>query len=350
MKAELGKHGNRDVKFDMENAPNKNIAIFGLSGGGKSVEGQKLAIEIAVQGGTVVMFDHRQVLGVDEIFWKYREEFYAYLHEIDAYENGIPCRLFEPLTHPDGIREHPVDIICALIDALDRTLKFGCTQKTALRLAVTYMIEDGTYEKEGFKALDKALERVDIPVAETVRDKLYLLTVHNIFHSGESFIQKGKINVIRLSKFDLGTQETVVEMVLSYIWRLAATNYFKRNELFLFVDEFQNLPSGRRSSLAQMLSEGRKFGINLILATQRLPQSNATEVHRRLMQAGLILYFRPSADQIRTAAKLIDPENVKDWMKVLQDLGKGEFVASGALEISGHRIRCPLRISAFEKI
>lgn len=136
---------------------------------------------------------------------------------------------------------------------------------------------------------------------------------------------------------------------MAYIWRLAATNYFKRNELFLFVDEFQNLPSGSRSSLAQMLSEGRKFGINLVLATQQLPRSNATVVQQRLMQSGLILYFRPSTDQIRAAAKLIDPEKAQAWMKVLQGLGKGEFVASGALEISGHQVKYPLRVSAYER-
>ena len=147
-------------------------------------------------------------------------------------------------------------------------------------MAISHVVEEGAYGKEGFRAIDQALVRINTSVAEAVREKIYSLTIHNVFHSGDFFIQEGKINIIRLSKFDLGTQETVAEMILSYIWRLAVVNYFRRKEIFLFVDEFQNLPSGKRSSLAQILSEGRKFGVNLILATQQLPRSNASVVQQ----------------------------------------------------------------------
>ena len=315
MKTKLGQHRGKEVKFDMRNAPNKNIVIFGSSGTGKSTEEQKIAVEIVAQGRTAVMLDCHQVLGEDEIFWKHKEKFNLYMNEINAYEVGIACDLFEPMIHSDGVREDSADAIYAVLDVLDRTLKFGHAQKAALRMAISHVVEEGAYGKEGFRAID----------------------------------QEGKINIIRLSKFDLGTQETVAEMILSYIWRLAVVNYFRRKEIFLFVDEFQNLPSGKRSSLAQILSEGRKFGVNLILATQQLPRSNASVVQQSLMQCGLILYFKPGADQVRVAAKMIDPENVNEWMQVLRGLKKGEFVASGTLELSGHRIECPLRVSAFEK-
>ena len=295
------------------------------------------------------MLDCHQVLGEDEIFWKHKEKFNLYMNEINAYEVGIACDLFEPMIHSDGVREDSADAIYAVLDVLDRTLKFGHAQKAALRMAISHVVEEGAYGKEGFRAIDQALVRINTSVAEAVREKIYSLTIHNVFHSGDFFIQEGKINIIRLSKFDLGTQETVAEMILSYIWRLAVVNYFRRKEIFLFVDEFQNLPSGKRSSLAQILSEGRKFGVNLILATQQLPRSNASVVQQSLMQCGLILYFKPGADQVRVAAKMIDPENVNEWMQVLRGLKKGEFVASGTLELSGHRIECPLRVSAFEK-
>lgn len=212
------------------------------------------------------------------------------------------------------------------------------------------MIEEGGYEESGFAGIDKVLEGIHTPVAEAVREKLYPLTIHNIFRPGDLFIREGKINVLRLSRFNLVTQETAAEMLLAYIWRLAMVNHFKEKEIFLFVDECQNLPSGKKSTLAQMLSEGRKFGANLILATQQLLQTGTSVIQQRLTQCGLILYFRPEPNRVRMMAKMIDPEAEREWMQVLHDLQRGEFVAAGTLTISGRRIDRPIKVSAFEKV
>lgn len=340
---------NKEVYFDPKKAINKSIAIMGASGTGKSVEEQKIALEIVSKGGTALMLDYHHVLSDEDIPEEYKRQFNSYLHEIDAYKTGITCNLFQPMTYRDGTQEHSVDAICAVIDVFDRTMKLGFAKKTALRTAVTQIVEEGLYEKEGFRAIDQILKDMNTSVAEELREKLYSLTVHNIFRSGDFFIQEGKINVIRLSQFDVDMQETTAEIILAYIWRLAVTEYFKEKELYLFLDEFQNLPSGKRSSLVQMLTEGRKFGVNLVLATQQLPESSSSEVQKLLTQCGLTLYFRPSKSQISIAAKMIDPRNKGDWMQLLQGLKRGEFVASGALMRSGRQIDIPLKLSSYER-
>lgn len=345
----LGRYKTREVYFDENTAMNKNILLVGKSGGGKSVEAQKIMLEISRKGGTVIALDWHQTLTEEEILENHRAEFSSYVQSIEAYSNGIQCKLFEPLIHPDGVSEHIEDVVGATVDTLDRTLKLGYGQKAALRIAIRQMIEDGEFEESGLAGMDKILERINTPAAEAVREKLYPLTAHNVFRYGDLFIQKGKINVIRLSRFDLGTQETVAEMLLAYIWRLAMVKYFKKKEIFLFVDECQNLPSGRRSALAQMLSEGRKFGVNLILATQQLLQTSSSIIQQRLTQCGLVLYFRPDPGQVRVMAKMIDPEAEKGWMHMLRSLQRGEFVAVGTLALSGHRAEQQLKVSAFEE-
>lgn len=345
----LGMYKGRDVCFDEMGALNKNLLLVGKSGGGKSVEAQKIMLEITRKGGTVVAFDWHQTLAEDEILRAHRAEFCTFSREVDVYTDGISCNLFETLKHPDGVWEHVVDVVGATVDALDRTLKFGYRQKAALRTAISQMVEENGYEENGFAGVDKILKEADTPLTETVREKLYPLVVHNVFCPGDFFIQEGKINVIRLSKFDLGTQEVVTEMLLAYIWRLALVNCFREQGIFLFVDECQNLPSGRKSALAQMLSEGRKFGVNLILATQQLLPTSTSVVQQRLTQCGLILYFRPEPNRIRMLAKMIDPGSEKEWVHVLRSLQRGEFVAVGALTFSGSRIERPLRVSAFEE-
>lgn len=345
----LGKYKAQDVHFDENGAMNKNILLIGKSGGGKSVEVQKIMLEITRQGGTVVALDWHQALAKDEIFENYRTDFNSFLNDIDVYTDGIQCDLFKPLIHPDGVLEHIVDVIGATVDALDRTLRLGSGQKAVLRNAISQMVEEEGYEESGFAGINKMLKEINTPVAEAVWEKLYPLTVHNIFRQGDLFIQEGKINVLRLSRFDLGTQETVAEMLLAYIWRLAMVNHFKDKEIFLVVDECQNLPSGKKSALAQMLSEGRKFGVNLILATQQLLQTSTSVIQQRLTQCSLILYFQPEPNRARMMAKMIDPEAEKGWMQVLRSLQRGEFVATGALALSGHRIERPIRVSAVEE-
>lgn len=121
----LAKHKAQNVHFDENESMNKNIFLVGMPGVGKSVEAQKIMLEIIRQGGTVVALDWHQTLSEDEIFENYRTDFNSYLNDINVYSDGIKCNLFEPLTHPDGISEHIVDVIGATVDALDRTLRLG---------------------------------------------------------------------------------------------------------------------------------------------------------------------------------------------------------------------------------
>ena len=115
------------------------------------------------------------------------------------------------------------------------------------------------------------------------------------------------------------------------------------------VDECQNLSSGRNSILSRILSEGRKFNVNLLLATQQLMQGHPSVVQQRMAQCGLCLYFRPGAGQIRTVAKMIDPNCIREWSSVLHSLSIGEFIAVGALKIDGYSIDHPLKITSFEE-
>lgn len=160
--------------------------------------------------------------------------------------------------------------------------------------------------------------------------------------------EEGKINIFRLSRFNLKAQETVAEMILSYLWRLANAEQFKDKQIYIFVDECQNLPSGKNNALAQILSEGRKMGVNLILATQMVLQGNASAVQQRIMQCGLMLYFKPAANRVATTAKMIDARAEAEWSRLLRTLSIGEFVADGSFIVDGKVKNEALKISAVE--
>lgn len=346
MPINIGQYRKKMVSVDMENALNKHIAILGKPGGGKSVEAQKILIELAQQGSTVIVLDMHSVADATQIFPAYREKFMKLSHEIDSYHDGICCELFSPVLFPDGECEKRIDTVGAIVDMLSRTKRLGSKQHSTLRLAVQHVMERGSYQIKGFEAVDAALEMIGTEVAETVREKLYPLTAHNVFRPGKLFIEAGMINIIRLSKYDLETQETIAEVILSYLWRLATTLEFSKKGLFIFVDECQNLPSGKGCALGQILAEGRKFNVNVILATQQMELNSNSVVQQRLMQSGLILFFQPNTAQISMVAKVIEPANADAWSLTLKSLGKGEFVAIGSLLVDGVPMEKPLKISS----
>ncbi len=95
----------------------------------------------------------------------------------------------------------------------------------------------------------------------------------------------------------------------------------------------------------QILSEGRKFSLNLILATQGLGLKKQAAMSQKIMQSGLVLFFQPDMSQVRAQAKLIDMESAQEWATVLQRLKPGEFVALGSLSLGGITARKPLKAS-----
>ena len=64
----LGQNNNLDTYFDLEAASNKHIIIFGATGSGKSVQAQNIILDIARNGGTVVVLDIHSVFSKEQIF------------------------------------------------------------------------------------------------------------------------------------------------------------------------------------------------------------------------------------------------------------------------------------------
>lgn len=320
------------------------MLLIGSSGSGKSVEAQNIVLNLVKQGGTAAILDIHSVFSEEQVFNEYREELKNYINETDVYNNGITCNLFTPVKFADGTFERPEDTAGAVTEVLARTTKMGAKQKNILRQVAEAVLNKGLYEKYGIKALSYELETNGTSAAAEVKDRLYTFTAHNVFRPGGSFIKQGRVNVIRLSKFDLASQEIISEMFLSYLWRMAAARGFNRDGLFVFVDEFQSLVSGKRCALNKIMAEGRKFNLNLMLATQQFP-TGTQQAAQGFMQSGLVLLFKPCAEYLNAAARFTDPGNVKEWAKILKSLTQGEFVASGSLVLGNARYGKPLKTS-----
>ncbi len=121
-----------------------------------------------------------------------------------------------------------------------------------------------------------------------------------------------KILIINLSKGRIGedTSKLLGAMMITKI-QLAAMSRIdipeeERNDFYLYVDEFQNFAT---ESFADILSEARKYRLNLILAHQYLSQIEETGVREAVFgNVGTIIVFRVGAEDAEFFEKEFAPE------------------------------------------
>src|SRR5258708_21633863 len=78
----------------------------------------------------------------------------------------------------------------------------------------------------------------------------------------------------------------------------------QRHSFYLYVDEFQNFAT---DSFATILSEARKYGLNLTVANQYIAQMPMEVKDAVFGNVGSIIAFRASADDARTMLKYFEP-------------------------------------------
>lgn len=337
---ELGKNEGHQVSLNLTAAINGHVAISGTSGVGKSVAGQKLLRNLVAEGGTAVAFDMHRLFANENILPELRDDLKVLGHEVDVYNEGIRLALFEPLQYVDGNREDTDDTVNALATTIAGPLRLGCQQKADLIRALSFVAREDIYEKRGIAALDEGLELVGSEVAANVRDKLRHILKRNVFRGGENFLHRECVNILRLSSFDLQTQELIAELVLAHLWRWAQAGHFVDHPVWLFCDECQNLQFGGKGIVNQILQEGRKLGLNLILITPKTDRKMLTAMG----QAGTQLFFSPSHADVPMIAKMLNAGAWKDYVWQLRSLRRGQCFVLGALEVDGNLIRHPLSL------
>ena len=111
-------------------------------------------------------------------------------------------------------------------------------------------------------------------------------------------------HILQLAGFMKDSGRLITEFSLIDLYWFYKTRGTKDKPRVIVLDEIQNLDHRLESPLGQFLTEGRKFGISLILATQTL--SNFTKDEKgRLFQASHKLFFKPADTEIKTFAQLL---------------------------------------------
>lgn len=157
----------------------------------------------------------------------------------------------------------------------------------------------------------------------------------------EEIMDEGKILIANLSQGKLGEDNAaLIGAMLITKFQLAAMNRVDRSEgerrdFYLYVDEFQNFAT---TSFIKILSEARKYKLNLTMANQYMAQIPIDVQKAILGNAGSIVSFTIGADDARIIMKefgdvftdrdLVNLENYQIAVRLMVDAMSGRaFVA-----------------------
>lgn len=122
----------------------------------------------------------------------------------------------------------------------------------------------------------------------------------------------GKILIVNLSKGLIGEDNAsilgsflVTKIQLAAMSRSDIPKIEDRRPFYLYVDEFQNFAT---DSFATILSEARKYGLNLTVANQYVSQMSDTVRDAVFGNVGTMISFRVSADDSPLLAKQFEPQ------------------------------------------
>lgn len=116
---------------------------------------------------------------------------------------------------------------------------------------------------------------------------------------------------------------------------------FRRQEptkkVFVIVDEFQNLNCTQQSIVGKCLTEGQKYKMYMILATQFLQGKFSEAVINQFKQGGFQMYFRLTEEEAERISKQFayNKEEQREWAKILRTLKQGQFILKGSHRVNG---------------
>lgn len=124
-------------------------------------------------------------------------------------------------------------------------------------------------------------------------------------------IDEGKILLVNLSKGEIGEDAAILmgSLIISKLGLAAISRANvpedQRRDFYVYLDEFHNFTT---SSIASMLSELRKYRLNMILAHQYIGQLEPEIRDAVFGNVGTIISFRVGADDVVFLARQFQPE------------------------------------------
>ncbi|MBJ7533305.1 type IV secretion system DNA-binding domain-containing protein [Rhodomicrobium vannielii ATCC 17100] len=168
------------------------------------------------------------------------------------------------------------------------------------------------FEKYNFRQVPETLAPIQNKVGAFLSDP----RIHRILTGSgtpirlRSIMDKGQVLLVNLAKGKIGDDSSGLLGGL-FVTALGLAAYSRadiqeeeRRPFFIYIDEFQNFTT---LSIANMLSELRKFRVGMVLAHQYLAQLDPDIRHAVLGNAGTLISFRVGPEDATLLAREFEP-------------------------------------------
>ena len=310
---------------------------------GKTYTIQALLFELGRYGQNSLIIDYTDGFEADQIEKFTEQHLLPKQHRVQL--NPLPINPFRKQKTTIGGKEYPeksATTAMRVMSVFVSVYGLGDQQKSALYQAIKDGVDDvgnemsldslvftlnqyaekGHMKEQALSLLSKIVPFVDgIPFGPEHPDSWRRLYED----------KKHKVHIVQLVGCGKEFSKLITEFTLIDLYWFARGSSTAHQPKVIVLDEIQNLDHDQESPLANLLTEGRKFGISLILATQIL--SNLSKDERdRLFQASHKLFFRPADTEIKSHAQILENatnEKAEIWVKRLAVLKKGECYSLG---------------------
>jgi hypothetical protein len=325
----------------------RHVYIIGQTGAGKSGTLELFALSDIFHGQGYAIIDPHGDFAVDNMRFipGSRTQDVVYFNPADtAYPLGFnPLEVTDP-AHKTNISSEVIGVLKRMFGEswgprLEYILRYTILalldRPTTTMLDITRMLTDKKFRKETLEYCTDTVvmqfwniefaswtEKFQAEAIAPVLNKVGAFTanpvIRNIIGQPKStfnireIMDDGKILIVNLSKGLIGEDNAsilgafmVTKIQLAAMSRSDIPDINDRRPFYLYVDEFQNFAT---DSFATILSEARKYGLNLTVANQYISQMTDTVRNAVFGNVGTMITFRVSADDAPILAKQFEPQ------------------------------------------
>jgi DNA phosphorothioation-dependent restriction protein DptH len=324
---------------------NRHMIIFGTSGMGKTYAIQCLLWELGKAGNNSLIVDYTNGFFDNQLEPEIKTLLNPFQHIIQEDPLNInPFRRQIQNIAGKTILENTTSTSQRVSGVFSEVYNFGDQQKSALYQGIKLWLEFNKNKSMSLTDLIPQLRELQSQKgaigssASSVISKIQPFIDQNPFgaEDKESWDKiyndiKNNCHIVQLAGFLKTSARLITEFVLIDLYWYYRWKGSQDNPKVLVLDEVQNLDHREESPLAQLLTEGRKFGFSLILATQIMSNLDKDEKDR-LFNAAHKLFFKPVDTEIRKYAEIASVftnEKIDLWVRRLADLKKGQCYSLG---------------------
>jgi len=331
-------------EFGHPDLPNRHILVFGASGTGKTYLIQALMCEFSKTNTNSLVVDYSNGFITKQLDSVTVARLNPKQHIVRKEPLPInPFRQQCDYIEEYALEETPANTADRVSGVFSNVYNLGDQQKAALYNAIREGVEEQGTDFNLNRLIDK-LEEIKAGGGPNAASYATLINKIQAFVDMHPFgsedlesweklylDEQNSCHVLQLIGFSKEMQRLITEFSLIDLYWYYRANGNQYKPRVIILDEIQNLDHRLDSPLGQFLTEGRKFGICLVLATQTLSNLDKDE-RDRLFQASHKLFFRPADTEIKSFATILSDatgDKVDDWINRLSKLKRGECYSLG---------------------